>query len=367
MLSCDFVLTIWIIYFGLVVKCHAISDILPTIMDEFRIYQPILLSDTSKSKEMIEVVKKLNYHRYSIRFGQKQPNQYQSCIIFTADLTQFKWNNPTNAPILVVSKIETDEDLKEVDVSIGSEVLFLDWVSLKVYESYRIHQIHITRYLGLFQAINNRSKVAVQFVPSLEYNSNMENRRCDFYGIQLTGAISWMSEDPGNYSNVVQFFPNNDTYDITKLTNNPEYHGKFWSMLELNILKIMESKLNFTSKIFLRKDRKIGLPYISSNGSTVIGNGIFYNLMEGSIEFIWEEWSMLPIRRQFVDFLPTIWSKKDAIFVPIQDTYDQMDWTVFFQPLRIGVWMAIIIKCIIFSTFASIIEWFHDSKLVSFA
>ena len=183
MLSCDFVLTIWIIYFGLVVKCHAISDILPTIMDEFRIYQPILLSDTSKRKEMIEVVKKLNYHRYSIRFGQKQPNQYQSCIIFTADLTQFKWNTPTNAPILVVSKIETDEDLKEVDVSIGSEVLFLDWVSLKVYESYRIHQIHITRYLGLFQAINNRSKVAVQFVPSLEYNSNMENRRCDFYGI----------------------------------------------------------------------------------------------------------------------------------------------------------------------------------------
>ena len=59
--SCDSILSIWIM-FGLLMKCHAISDILPTIMDEFRIYQPILLGDTLKMKEMIEVVKKLNYH-----------------------------------------------------------------------------------------------------------------------------------------------------------------------------------------------------------------------------------------------------------------------------------------------------------------
>ena len=77
----------------------------------------------------------------------------------------------------------------------------------------------------------------------------MENRRCDFYGLQMTGAVSWMLEDPGNYSNVVQFFPNNNTYDITKLANNPKYYGKFWSMIELKILDLMESKFNFTSKL----------------------------------------------------------------------------------------------------------------------
>ena len=58
------------------------------------------------------------------------------------------------------------------------------------------------------------------FVPSKDYLSNMENRRCDFYGLQLFGAAAYMTEDPGNYSNFVQFFPNNDTYDITKLANN---------------------------------------------------------------------------------------------------------------------------------------------------
>ena len=71
MLACALVLSIWM-YFALVEKCHAIPpDILPAIMDEFRIYQPIILGDTSTMKEMIEVAKKLNYHGYSIDFGQK--------------------------------------------------------------------------------------------------------------------------------------------------------------------------------------------------------------------------------------------------------------------------------------------------------
>ena len=363
MIAYAFVLSIWM-HFGLVEKCHAIPDILPTIMDEFRIYQPIILGDMSTMKELVEVVKNLNYQGYSIGFNQKQLNQYQSCVIFTDDLTQFKWNSPTYGPILVVSKIQSEEDLKEVDVSIGSEVIFLDWVSLKVYESYTINKIQITRYLGQFQA-NNSGKAVAKFVPSIDYISNMENRRCDFYGIQLKGAISWMSEDPANYSNFAQFFPNNDTYDITKLANNPKYYGiKVWSNFEPKILRIMESKLNFTSKLFLRKDMKFGSPYISSNGSIVIGKGVFQNLVEGSIEFVWDYWTILPIRQQFVDFLPTTRSLRDAIFVPINDAYEETDWTVFLQPFAPGIWIAIIIKCIIFSTLASIMEWFHDCKLV---
>ena len=42
--------------------------------------------------------------------------------------------------LLVVCKIQNEEDLKEVNVSIGSEVLFLDAVLLKVYESYTINK-----------------------------------------------------------------------------------------------------------------------------------------------------------------------------------------------------------------------------------
>ena len=98
----------------MVVKCHTIPDILPAIMDEFRIYQPITQFDMLKMKEKIEVVKTFNYHGYSIGFSLKQLNQYQSSVIFTDDLTKFKWNDPTYVPILVVSKIQNEEDLNKV-------------------------------------------------------------------------------------------------------------------------------------------------------------------------------------------------------------------------------------------------------------
>ena len=167
MIACAFVLSIWM-HFGLLMKCHAVPDILTTIMDEFRIYQPFILGDILKLKEMVEVVKNLNYHGYSIGFSQKQLHMHQSCVVFIDDITQFKWNNPTYVPILVVTKIKTEDDLKKVDISIGSEVLFLDWDSLKVYESYTINKIQISRYLGQFQASNSGMADAA-FVPSIEF------------------------------------------------------------------------------------------------------------------------------------------------------------------------------------------------------
>ena len=364
MISGSFFLNIWM-NLGLV-YCHIIPDILPIIMDEFKIYQPIILQENIlEIRYMTEVVKNLNYHGYSIDFNHKQHiNQYQSCVIFTEDLIRFKWNNPTYAPILIVSKIQTEEDLKEIDVSIGSEVIFLDWVSLKVYESYNINTIQITRFLGQFQE-SNSGKAAAKFVQSKDYISNMENRRCDFYGIQLKSLIPKLrQEDPENYPNLVQFFPNNDTYDITKLTNNPKYYGKVGYTLPLKIVKLMERKFNFTLSIFLRRDQKFGSPHISSNGSTVIGEGVFKNLVHGSIDFATGYFTMSPIRSQFADFLPTIWSYHDAIFVPIEDSSEEIDWNVFFEPFAIKTWIAIAIKCIIFTLLVSIIEWFHKYKLV---
>ena len=260
MLTYAFVLSIWM-HLGLLEKCQAITPgILPVIMNEFKIYQPIIFADNSTSKnEMIEVVKNLSYQEYSIGFGQTPLNWYQSSIILIDDLSQFRWKNQTYAPILVVSNTQSEEHLKEVDVSIGSEVLFLDWLSLKVYESYTINKIQITRYLGQFQE-NNGSKAELKFVPSTNYISNMENRRNDFHGLELSSAVAYLSEDPENYSNHVQFFPNNDTYDVTKLAADPIYHGKFWNILDMKILKRMECKFNFTAKLFLRKDMK-GLVY----------------------------------------------------------------------------------------------------------
>ena len=347
--------------FGLALS--TIVNILPHFMEEFRIYQPLIINDMLEMKYIKEVVKNLNYQGYSIGFGQKEVlNQYLSYVIFTDDLSQVKWNIPSFAVMLVVSKIQAEEDLMEVELGIGCEVLFLDWVSYKVYESYTINKIHITRYLGQF---NQNSAGETIFVPSQDYIPNMENRRGNFYGLQLTGGIMEMPGEIGNNSNLVQFLPNIDTYDVTKLITNPTHYNKFWNIFEVKILKSMETRFNFTSKLLLRKDGKVGTPYISSNGSTEIGEGILQNLAEGSIEFIWDYLYMSPIRQQLVDYLPVIRSHHDAIFVKIEDSLEETDWNVFFHPFKVEVWMAIAIKCIIFTILAIIIECIHDYKIVS--
>ena len=54
----------------------------------------------------------------------------------------------------------------------------------------------------------------------------------------------------------------------------------------------------------------------------------------------------------------------DAIFVPIEDSSEKIDWKVFFEPFSIEAWIAVITKCVIFTIFVIIIEWFHDFKQV---
>ena len=357
-----FFLSVWL-HFGWV-KCYLLPNNLPSILKEFRIIQPLILNYMLERKEMIQVVKNLNYHGYSSGFSYKQFDPYQSCIIFRENLTEFKWNNPTYTPIVVVSKMETMEDLKEVHVSIGGEVLFLDSVSLKVYESYTINRIQINRYLGQFH-IKNTSDEAT-FVPFKEFSPSMENRRGNFFGMQLTGGIFLLLDDPENYLNLIKFIPQKNVYDVTNLVGNPEYSDLFYGMVEGMILKLMETKFNFTSKLFSRKDKKQGSPHVLSNGSTVIDKeGIFQDLMEGSIEFVWDPFIMLPIRLLFVDFLSPMRSSHDAIFIPIEDSSEETDWNVFLGPFGTEVWIAIVIKCVILSILVSIIEWFHGYKLVS--
>ena len=195
----------------------------------------------------------------------------------------------------------------------------------------------------------------------------MENRRGNFYGMQLTGGVDLFEGDPENYLDFIEFIPDKDVYDVTNLVGNPEYSGVLGGFFEEMVLKLMEIRFNFTSKLLLRRDRKIGTPHISSNGSAVIAEeGIFKDLIEGSIEFACGSFIMLPVRLMFVDFLPPMQSVHDAIFIPIEDSSEEIDWNSFLEPFSIEIWIAIVIKCFIFTIFVSIIECSHNFKLVRF-
>ena len=296
----------------------------------------------------------MSFNGHQINFSQNQTYQpYQSYLIFT-NLRNFKWNLPTYTPILIVSRFQNEMELNEVDVSIGSQVLFLDWFSLKVYESYTVNKIHVTRYLGQFQE-KNKGKHDVIFLQSKDYTPTIEKRRGNFYGLQIKVATTKGNlgiSGPTDFSSQVKFFPNNDTYDVTNQSTQSTFRM---------VLKWLETKFNFTTKVFLRKDMKYGSPKVLSNGSIVLGQGAFRDMFEGSVDLICTTVIMLPERAQVGTFLPTIFVKHDAIYIPINE---YLDWNVFFGPQSTKLWIAVILKCIIFSIFVYVIEWFHNYKLV---
>ena len=278
-------------------------------------------------------------------------------------MKNFKWNLPTYAPILVVTRIRNENDIKEVDVSIGSEVLFIDMFSLKVYESYSVNKIHVTRYLGQFHD-KRQGKYGLTFFQAQDYASSIEKRRRDFYGVLIkvvTTKNRLGISDPTDFTNEVKFFPNNDTFDVTNMVTTNENKEVYFM-----ILKWMEAKFNFTLKAFMRKDMKFGAPEILSNGSIVLGDGAFRDVFEGSVDLLCTTVVMLPERVQFGAFLPPINLRHDAIYIPFADSNEYLDLNVFFRPFSTELWMVVILKCIILSIFVYVVEWFHDYKLVGF-
>ena len=130
---------------------HGTPNSIPSILDKFNIHHPIVINMMIDAKYLMSIVKCMSLEGQRIIFRQNQIDQpYQSYLIFT-NLGNFKWNQLTYVPILVVSRIKNEVELDQVDVSIGSEVLFLDPFSLKVYESYTVNKIHTRRFLGQFQ------------------------------------------------------------------------------------------------------------------------------------------------------------------------------------------------------------------------
>ena len=131
----------------------------------------------------------------------------------------------------------------------------------------------------------------------------------------------------------------------------------------LMVLKWMEAKFNFTAIVFLRKDMKFGSPK-EENGTILLGEGAVRDVFEGSIEFFCAPMIMTSARAQFGTFLPPIFTIKDEIYIPKVDSAEYLDWDVFLNPFSTELWIALLLKYIIFSIFAYTIEWLHNYNMV---
>ena len=261
---------------------------------------------------------------------------------------------------MIVTEIQNESDLTQVEVSIGNEILFLDMNSMKVYEAYDVNKVHIIKYLGLFQ---ENEKSTTKFLPSKNFNPSLVHRRQNFHGLLIKGISGTLVEDLSNYATNVKYYPNNDTYDITNLMiTDPDI---FWSPTMIPVLQTIQSQLNFTFKMFARKDQKLGSPKLLSNGSISLDDGMFKDLKDGEIDIMVVLLTILHVRCEIVEYLPPLVGDRVAIFIPNDIEEEVIDWNVFFDPFSHELWIFIAFKSVIFVLVVHLIGWLHGIKMVT--
>ena len=130
---------------------------LPAILQEFKISHPAIADTILHKKETIKLLKILFHHGYSVNLLRQTDdinNQFQSYLIF-CKINEFTWTFRSDARNLIVAEIQNGTDLNQVEVPIGNEILFLDRNSMRIYEAYDVNQVHVIKYLGLFQENDN--------------------------------------------------------------------------------------------------------------------------------------------------------------------------------------------------------------------
>ena len=131
--------------------CLIPSNILTAIMDRFQVYHPIIFVNNFLTvSEQAKLFRDFSKYGVKISFNcYENMDIHQSYVVFS-ELSDFKWEIQTNGPILVITEIQEETNLQEIDVNVGTEMYFLDFKSLEIYEAYKINKIHFTRYLGSF-------------------------------------------------------------------------------------------------------------------------------------------------------------------------------------------------------------------------
>ena len=239
------------------------------IMEHFKLSHPIIYNEILSDMEKIDLFRELFFKSQLISFNYNSNfhQLHQTFIVFPkGNIQNFQWKIKTIAPILVFTEINNEMDLHQMNVSIDMEMYFIDGFSLKMYESYMVNNVSIKRYLGQFirSQENNNEHVKIQFIESENnFESSMFKRRgSNFHGIQFKCMVELeppMTYIPKDFAKTAQYFPNNDTYDLTGMVE-----GYFMKMLHQ-----MENEHNFTTKLYKRRDGSWGWPTKLSNGSIV--------------------------------------------------------------------------------------------------
>ena len=228
----------------------------------------------------------------------------------------------TSETFLLVLLQEIRLGNEKENVEINQQIYFLT-PSLELHETYTVNGNLVTNKLAYF--------VGNLLIPVDSIHQNLWKRRKNFYGFQMIGMSDTIpSAIQINIENAT-YFSTNQTYDVTN-----SMQGSFF-----DIWKSLEILLNFTTKIYKRKERNWGVPNQLSNGTIELSDGMIKDVMLGKAHVLMSAASILHARYLVIDYLQPIMRRDGGIFVRKNALQEVFDFKVFCHPFSKCTWMLI--------------------------
>ena len=245
----------------------------------------------------------------------------------------------TGLSLRMVDQISTSETFLLVllqdheifdNIQMNQQVYFLT-PSLDLFEKYIVNNQIIVQQLGHF--VND------SYVPNTSADQKFFRRRQDFHGFKMVA----MTEEEGtaivvkNLENAT-YFPSNQTHDVTN-----SIQGSLF-----DIWKNLETMLNFTTKIYKRKENNNwGVPIQSPNGTIELSEGMVKDVWSGKAHVIMSATTMIYARYLVIDYLQPILTRDGGIFVKKEDLHEGFDLSVYWHPFADWTWILILSSSII--------------------
>ena len=214
-------------------------------------------------------------------------------------------------------------------INIDQQIYFLT-PFLELYEKYTINNELIQQKLGNF--------ADGIYIPEESIEQNFMKRRQSFHGSKLI-AFAGNSPSSIKIENLkdATYFPSIEAYDVTGLVKGPYF----------DVWLILQQNLNFTTRIYTRKDKKWGVPTQYPNGSISVPDGIIKNGIDGSADVLLARLAFMYYRYLAIDYLVPLDNFGNGIFVNKDSIGESLDFEVFQKPFDKWTWTILISSSLI--------------------
>jgi hypothetical protein len=128
------------------------------------------------------------------------------------------------------------------------------------------------------------------------------------------------------------------------------------------VLSILETQLNFTTKLYKRQDGIWGMATIDKITGKLNASGMLTDLVSGKADMIVTKLAIIYERSFALDYLHPISSVYAGLFISNDKTFYDMDFIAYLEPLSNQLWLFILILAFCISAFIFLIRYVIQGK-----